>query len=424
MVGRGDAKHRSGAVDRGKAMLRFACLALVAGSLLPFTARAATPPAAPQGFGFCTVTDSSSAQAKIWASPVFPLTHAPTDPTGFQRSQELAGEFLAHVVTLGGDGTKSCVVLATQAEAATFREEQRATWDKRMYFIKVSDWREVVWSPAAGSPATTPPAQLTRYFYCYHIDTDVPGDLSHTVATTVFARTIAGDNPMALYDLAALYTRQFQQQVRARGLPEQGDCLPFDTQAEADYQQRQILKHFKGFNMTYDQIPWTPGEVAMVPVAVTAAVATPPTSVQTPAKPTSLVMPAVIAADTPVEGPYCVAFVTRSKEPLRLHMPVWQLPVSQSSPAAMSASVSQLITAVIQAHPGKWAAFPPVVCHDNSGEFGNEAFCFSTTYKHFGGSQMAAQFCNHSKDMIEQRWANMVQANGGSTHVFPWPPAP
>ena len=61
MVGRGDAKHRSGAVDRGKAMLRFACLALVAGSLLPFTARAATPPAAPQGFGFCTVTGSSSA---------------------------------------------------------------------------------------------------------------------------------------------------------------------------------------------------------------------------------------------------------------------------------------------------------------------------------------------------------------------------
>ena len=156
-------------------MLRFAWLALVAGSLVCVGAKAQTATAPPQGFGFCTVTDSSSAQVKIWASPVFPLTHAPSDPAGFQRSQELAGEFLAHVTTLGGRGSKSCVVLASQAEAATFREEQRANWDKRMYFIKVGDWREVAWTPAAWSPgtATAPPAELTRYFYCYQVDTDV-----------------------------------------------------------------------------------------------------------------------------------------------------------------------------------------------------------------------------------------------------------
>ncbi len=407
-------------------MLRFACLALVAGSLLPFTARAATPPAAPQGFGFCTVTDSSSAQAKIWASPVFPLTHAPTDPTGFQRSQELAGEFLAHVGRLGGSGSKNCAVFPTQGEAADFREMQYASWNERIYFVKAGDWREVVWSPAAGSPATAtaPPTELTRYFYCYHIDTDVPDDLSHTVATTVFARTVAGGNPMAVYDLAAVYTSQFQQQVRARGLPQLGDCLPFDTQPEAEHQEREILRHFKGYNMKYEQIPWTPGEVAAAPVAVSASAAAIPTAVKPLAKPTSVAKAAAIAADTPAEGQYCVAFVTRSREPLLLHMPVWQLPPSQSSLAAMSDSVSQLITAVIQAYPGKWAAFPPVACHDNSDEFGNETFCFSTTYKHFGGSQMAAQFCNHSKDMIEQRWANMVKVNGDGARVFPWPPAP
>ncbi len=406
-------------------MLRSACLVLVAGCLLSINAKAETALATSQAFGFCTVTDSRKAQAKIWASPVFPLAYAIHDTAGFQRSQELAGEFLAHVGRLGGSGSKSCVVFPTQGEAAEFREMQYASWNERISFVKAGDWREVVWSPTADAAKSAPAAQLTRYFYCYHIDTDVPHDLSHTVATTVFARTISGGNPMAVHDLAAAYTSQFQQQVRARGLPEKGDCLPFDTQPEAEHQELEILRHFKGYNMKYEQIPWSPGEVEAAPVAVTASAAAIPTPVKPPAKPTPVAKAAVIVADTPpAEGQYCVAFITRSREALLLHMPVWQLSPSQSSLAGMSDSVSQMITAVIQAHPGKWAAFPPVACHDSPGEFGNETFCFSTTYKQFGGSQMAAQFCNPSKDGIEQRWANMVKLNGDGTRVFRWPPAP
>ena len=537
MVNRGDAKHRSGAVDRGKTMLRFAWLALVAGSLLSFAAKAETTPATPQGFGFCTVTDSSSAQVKIWASPVFPVSYAPSDPAGGMRSLEVAGEFLEHVGTLGGQGTKSCVILATQGEAASFREKQRATWDERVYFIKIGDWREVAWTPAPWSPATaaTPPAQLTRYFYCNHVDTDVPNDLSHTVATTVFARQVPSGNPMAVYDLAAAYTAQFKQQVRARGLPEKGDCTPFDTQGEAEHQQRLILRHFKGFNMKYDEIAWTPSEVAIpaaaAPTTTTASVAAPtvPAKAVMPAtglgirinavtaelaqalglpatqgawvvevadggaamkagiKPMdvlveiagqavtahgdvpaivgrlrpgfeapvrvwrerrmqdlTVVMPtqspeqavatlstspasaaaAVVPASAPDNGQYCAAFVMRSKEQLMLRMPVWQIPVSQASQTAMSESLSRLITAVIQAHPTKWTAFPSVACHDNSGVFAGETFCFSNTYKHFGGSQMAAQFCNRSKELIDKRWADMVKADGDNARIFPWPVAP
>lgn len=515
-------------------MQRFAWLALVAGSLLSVAAKAETAPATPQGFGFCTVTDNNSAQAKIWASPVFPLTYAPSDPGGFQRSQEIAGEFLAHVGTLGGSGTKSCVVLATQSEAATFREEQRAIWDKRVYFVKIGDWREVAWAPAAWSPATaaTPPAELIRYFYCNHVDTDVPNDLSHTVATTVFARKVPSGNPMAVYDLAAAYTSQFKQQVRAHGLPEKGDCLPFDTQAEADYQQRLILKHFKGFNMRFDEIAWTPSEVAIAAVPATTAVAAssapakavmpaiglgihinavsaelaqalglPSTQgawvvevddgsaamkagikpmdvlveitgqavttygdvpviigrlrpgfeapvrvwrerrmqdlrVVVPAQPAeqaavamatvpvAAATPAVVAVSAPDQGQYCTAFVMRSKENLLLRVPVWQVPPGQTSQVAMSDSVLRLITAVIQAHPAKWTTFPPVACHDNSGVFAGETFCFSNTYKHFGGSQMAAQFCNRSKEFIDNRWADMVKADGGNARIFPWPAAP
>ncbi len=52
--------------------------------------------------------------------------------------------------------------------------------------------------------------------------------------------------------------------------------------------------------------------------------------------------------------------------------------------------------------PAKWMALPPVTCHDNSGVFPGETFCISNTYKHFGGAQMAAQFCNRSKEMIDK----------------------
>lgn len=515
-------------------MLRFAWLALVAGSLLAVAVHAQTPPAPPQGFGFCSVTDSNSAQAKIWASPVFPLTYAPSDPTGFQRSQELAGEFLAHVGTLGGSGTKSCVVLPTQAEAAAFREEQRAIWDKRVYFVKIGDWREVAWTPAAWSPATaaTPPAELTRYFYCNHVDTDVPDDLSHTVATAVFARKVPGGKPMAVYEMAAAYSSQFRQQVRAHGLPEQGDCTPFDTRAEAEYQQRQTYKHFKGFNMKFDEIAWTPSEVtvAAAPAAAAAPATTAPAKVVAPAtglglrinavsaelaqalglsstqgawvvevdgdgaakkagiKPmdvlveiagqavtaygdvpvivgrlrpgfeapvrvwrerrmldlkvavpaqptaqTAAAMPAapaptaattVVSDNAPDNGQYCTAFVTRTKEKLMLRMPVRESPFAQTDQAAMSVSLSGLVTAVIQAHPMKWMAFPPVSCFDNSGVFAGETFCVSTNYKHFGGTQMAGQFCNRSKEMIDKRWADMVKADGGGARIFPWPVAP
>lgn len=126
-------------------MLRFAGLALVACSFLAITTRARTHPAAPQAYGFCTLTDSSSVLVKIWASPVSSITDvAKNDAAGFQRSQELAGEFLSHVGTRGAGGVKSCVILPTRGEVATVRKEQRAIWEKRVYFVEVGVWRKVV----------------------------------------------------------------------------------------------------------------------------------------------------------------------------------------------------------------------------------------------------------------------------------------
>lgn len=520
-------------------MLRSAWLALVASSLLPLAATAQTSPATQQGFAFCTVTDTGSAQAKIWASPIVPVTYASSDPGGFKRSLELASEFHTHVGTLGGAGDKSCIVQPSQAEVAASRQEQQAIWDKRVYFIKIGDWRDVAWAPAAWNPATAAaqPAQLTKYFYCYNTQTDVPdrSDLARTVASQVFTMPVPGDDPGAVYTQATAYAEEFKQTVRAHGLPDEGTlCIPHDTQGEADKTSRDYRKRLGGFNTKFTEIPWMPtGKAAASTPATTgnaviAAPSTAPTAapakgigvrintvgaelaqavglaspqgawvvevvegggamkagikpmdvlleiagqaVNTPgdvpiiigrlrpgfqapvrlwrerqmqtvtltvpdqpvtATPASHSMSPSAAPETaatdnaPDGGQYCAAFVLHSKSALVLRTPIWEIPASQTSNAAMSDSLSRLAATAIQANPGsKWMTFPPVLCYDNAATHAGETFCVSSTYKHFGGSQMAAQFCNRSKTLLEKRWAEMTRSDGPNVRNFPWPVTP
>jgi hypothetical protein len=147
--------------------------------------------------------------------------------------------------------------------------------------------------------------------------------------------------------------------------------------------------------------------------------------------PASHSMPPSAAPETgatdhaPDGGQYCTAFVLHSKSALVLRMPIWKIPASQTSNAAMSDSLSRLMTAVVQANPGsKWMTPPPVVCYENAATRAGETFCVSSTYKHFGGSQMAGQFCNSSKALVDQRWAEMIKNDGNNARLFPWPANP
>lgn len=245
-------------------MSHFAWLVLLAGSLLPIGVRAQATPANGQGYAFCTVTDTSSAQVKIWASPVLAVEVAGDDPGGFARSQQLAAEFLLHVGTLGGKGDKNCSVLETRAEVATLRAEQQAIWDKRMYFVKVGDWRDVAWTPKPWQPAaaTAAAAPMTAYFLCSATQTDLPdrSDRSRTVASGVFAMPLAGaDVQAARYEQAQAYTREFQAGVvQPHGLPVQGSCMPYDTLGEAQYAYQQLLRFAKGINQKYTEVAWMP----------------------------------------------------------------------------------------------------------------------------------------------------------------------
>lgn len=258
-------------------MRRLVALALVAGSLWWVCARAQQVPPARQGYGFCTVTDSSRTPVVIWASPVFPLKIEADDPSGFLLGEEIAGEFLAQVGGLGGAGTKNCVVLGTQAEVLEFRAGQQAPWNQRTLFGKLGDWREVAWTPAPRQArAATGDAPVTRYFQCWATQTRLPdrSALSRTVASGVFARPVPGGNASAKYDQATAYAAEFQAIVQAHGLPVQGTCMPYDTAGEAQHAYQQTRQQTDGFNQKYTEVAWTPKapqSADAVPLAAAAA---------------------------------------------------------------------------------------------------------------------------------------------------------
>ena len=410
-------------------MLRFVWLALVASVLLPIPAHAQATPATQQGFGFCTVTDNSSAQIKIWASPVFPLDIASDDPGGSRRTAEVASEFMAHVGTLGGTGTKVCMVLPSQAEAAAFREEQRAPWSKRMYFIKIGDWRDVAWTPAPLKPGAVAAsdAPVMRYFLCQATQMDLPdrSALSRTVASGVFARSVPAGNPVAMYDQAKAYAVEFQAIVQAHGLPVQGDCTPHDSAGEAQYAYQQMKRFADGYNQQYTEVEWTPSATATATVAGATAAATPDTATAT-ATATAAAAAAETVPQAPAEpGWYCTAMVSRSSPAMAARLPVRKQASPAYSEAAAKAVLSSLIASVKQSHPGGWHDLDKANCYDNGMVFPGEQFCAATSYKRFGGgTQLFGLFCNASREMADKRWEDMKKADGDHAQVLAWPGSP
>jgi hypothetical protein len=173
-------------------------------------------------------------------------------------------------------------------EALAQREQQRAIWSKRLFLMKVGSWRDVDWTPPPWDAAARPPAQTTRYFYCYATQVDIPdrSDLAHTVASQIFAMPTGAD-PMAVYAQSAAYAEEFKQIVRAHGQPDEGTtCTAYDTQAEAAKASRDHRRLFGGFNTKFAEVAWMPSGSAPAAVAAT------PTSA-------SVAQPAAAAAAAP-----------------------------------------------------------------------------------------------------------------------------
>ncbi|QNH23192.1 hypothetical protein HEP73_04145 [Xanthomonas sp. GW] len=266
-------------------MLRNAVLfSVFFAGLAPVAALAQAPAPTRTAFAFCSVTDTGGVPAKVWASPVVEIAYQDDASGWLRRSNELASDFLQHVGSLGGAGTKDCMLGPGREEALAQREQQRAIWSKRLYLMKVGSWRDVDWTPPPWDAAAKPPAQITRYFYCYATQVDIPdrSDLAHTVATQIFAMP-SGADPTAVYAQSAAYAEEFKQTVRAHGQPEEDTtCTAYDTQAEASKASRDYRRLFGGFNTKFAEVAWMPsGRAAAV------AAATPTSASATPIAPTA-----------------------------------------------------------------------------------------------------------------------------------------
>ncbi|MCR6625592.1 S1C family serine protease [Pseudoxanthomonas japonensis] len=355
------------------------CLALFLCALAP-AAHADTPPG--RGFVFCSVTDTSHTPARVWASPVVEAEYPADDPAGFRRGLALADEFLAVVQARGGEGSKMCNVTATAQEAAQLRADAQATWNKRVFMMKVGDWREVAWTPKPWTP-TAAPASLSRYFLCWATQTDLPERvaISRSVASGIIVREVPGARALeAAFALNEAYTREFQTVAQAHGVAAQATCSPYDSLAEAQHAQQAQRKLMDGFNQRYTGLDWEPSAAATA-TALTGASA-----------------PAAGPVVTPVAAPrphgYCQVSRTAG-DAMVWASPVFALP-QPPSPAYSEALAARFKSAVV-----------------GLGGDGD-----ATCWLHPEGAEAAGRMREHART----EWTTRMFARPGDWRDVPWSP--
>jgi len=234
--------------------------------LLPSASPAQTGTASKTGsaFTFCTVTDIVN--HTIWATPVFAYDYPSDDAmAGFNRVQGLATEFHGQVASIGGGGDKSCFPGSpSRAGLEATLSDQRAQWTKRVLLWKAS-WNTLAFTPAPWSPAraAAASARKSQYLYCWGSNMD-PGVRKSAASPVIAVSMPPMSDPAYGTDLTS-YEQQFKRDVLTpNGLQDAyPSCILKDSYAEADKSLRDYRKLFGGFNLTWVDAPWHPGDPAV-----------------------------------------------------------------------------------------------------------------------------------------------------------------
>jgi len=208
-----------------------------------------------QGFTFCEILDAEN--YKTYASPIFPVEwHAGKE---FQRSQELANEFLEVVAVLGGKGLKNC---NPPLESRAKTEAERAESRKLGTSATLSKWQDVAFQPKPWNPSAPPPTgSKTWYYFCSAGDAN--RDVRKGAATGIFSGIVPLGNADAPYALMRLYQEEFiRDVVPGLGIPNGNpSCLGYESLSEAQSawaSTTSIWKGVGGFNTTFLDINWQP----------------------------------------------------------------------------------------------------------------------------------------------------------------------
>ena len=115
---------------------------------------------------------------------------------------------------------------------------------------------------------------------------------------------------------------------------------------------------------------------------------------------------------------YCHAFIQFVGKPGGVRSKVWENSGSDGSQDAMTATLATFVVHMRQQQPKTWHDFTasPIQCDMNSG------FCYASTLRHFGTSQLAGQFCKTTREEAETEWTGLV-ARDPMMEVIAWPAA-
>lgn len=280
----GTATRAAGTAIRGPRMHVALLAVATSAAACPLSALAQTA----GSFAYCTVEDAG--KREIWVSQVF---EAP--PSAGPVALELATDFHAYVGSLGGAGTKQCVVAGREQAAAT-RARVSEIMNKRVFGMRVYKWHDVQWAPnAAAYAAGTPrPAAAGQFVYCRTLDTG-----SRTMVTTpVFQSPMPGPADSAHYIVLDRYSKAFAQRAAAlhRVAPD-ALCIASDTRAEADKNLADYRHAFPFAGVKQVEMPWQPD------ASLTAVPALPATaSAVAPSRPAAPVSTPTVPRATPPKG--------------------------------------------------------------------------------------------------------------------------
>ena len=370
-------------------------------------AAAVTAPA--NKYFYCYVTDVEPDVRKTVASLVFDMpVQGSGIAAGYDQAHAYAEEFKR--TALPGHGVSDEGTLCSPHDSLAEAEKSRKEY-RRLFSGFNLGFVDLAWRPSGQAAPAAPTVSA----------------VSAPASATAAAQDRIG---VKLMDVTAEVAQTFNMAARGAwvvevekdGPAEKAGMKPMDTVLEiagqavnkAAYVPAIVSGLRPGFLAPVRV--WRGGNVQDIsivipqPTANTAAMANATTQPSTPAAP-------------PVEQSlYCTGFVMRGKPALIARAPVRKEASPAYNPATATATLSALVSAVQQANPGDWHDLSHIGCYDNDGVIASEKFCVVSTFKRFGGgTQMAGLFCNASREMIDKRWSQMVEADGGHAQIVPWP---
>jgi hypothetical protein len=376
-----------------------------------------------------TDTDQGNVRAASVASPVFEASMDGTDPMApYTLAEEYGKEFTRYVVDVQGltQANPSCYFKDTRAEAdKALRDYRRMFSGFNLKFADVA-WRPTGKSSAPPSaPASTAPPTATGSML-----SPVPVAVSSAVPATQgrigvrFAEVtpeLALGLGMETARGALVIEVQKDSPAMAAGLKPMDVVLGINQQAVEQATDLPVISHRLPAGKPASLRVWreraehqllvhVAGSPTAAAVAQAGAIAAPNAA------------PSSMAADASVQAvarrKYCHAFIQRVGKPGGVHSTVWENSGSDGSQAAMATTLTAFAAHARQLQSTTWHDFTAsaVQCDMNVG------FCFATSLRHFGASQIAGQFCKDTREEAEADWTRLSELDRAMEAVA-WPAA-